>query len=106
MKYAADTTAAEGVIESVSCEKAKPKQLVLETGDKTLHFRVGKTYGMGFTDTLWYGEDHFNPCHHLEGMKAVIRYKASPDQNDDNELRWLEIRDELTPDSVVTSANR
>jgi tetratricopeptide (TPR) repeat protein len=106
MKYAEDTIAAEGVIESVSCEKSKPMQIVLESGEKSLHFRAGKTYGMGFTDTLWYGEDHFNPCHHLEGMKAVVRYKASSDQNEENEFRWLEIRDELTPNSGVAISNR
>jgi tetratricopeptide (TPR) repeat protein len=106
MKYAEDTTSVEGTIQSVICEKSKPMQLVLETGGKSLNFHAGKPYGMGFTDTLWYGEDHFNPCHHLEGMRAVLRYKVSSGQSEENEFRWLEIRDELTPNSSLASAIR
>jgi hypothetical protein len=26
---------------------------------------------IGYSDTLWYGSDHFSLCHHVEGMHAV-----------------------------------
>jgi Tfp pilus assembly protein PilF len=103
MRYAADTAAVEGIVKSISCERAKPLEVVLQIGDSNLSFRAGKINGYGFSDTLWYGTDHFNPCYHLEGMKAVVRYHPSTDQNGENELRWLEIRDELIPSSVPAS---
>ena len=103
MKYAADTMAVEGTVKSVSCEPAKPLEVVLQVGDNNSSFRAGKMFGAGFSDTLWFGTDHFTLCHHLEGMKAVARYHPSPDQNGENELRWLEIRDELIPSSVPSA---
>jgi Flp pilus assembly protein TadD len=97
MDYAKNTTAVEGIVKSVTCEKSKPMELVLQSGDKNLNFRAGKTYGVGFSDTLWYGADHFDACHHLEGMKAVVRYAPANHQAQEDEMRWLEIRDELIP---------
>lgn len=104
MKYAEGTLPAEGIVGSVTCDKSRLMELTLQTGSESVNFRAGKTYEMGFTDTLWYGEDHFDACHHIEGMKAVVRYNVS--SNGDNELRWLEIRDELTPDSHTPPASR
>jgi tetratricopeptide (TPR) repeat protein len=104
MKYAKDTMAAEGEVKSVSCEKSKPIELVLQNGDQEFEFQGGQ-YGAGFTDTLWYGKDHFNPCHHIEGLRAVVRYKLSADQPPKNEMKWLEIRDSLVPNSVPAPAN-
>ncbi len=106
MKYAQDTTAVEGTIKSTNCEKSKPMEIELQRGDETLNFRAGKQFGMGFSDTLWYGADHFTACHHLEGMSAVVRYKPSPDPSAENEFRWLEIRDELTPSAVSSGTEK
>jgi tetratricopeptide (TPR) repeat protein len=102
MKYAHDSKAVEGVVKSVTCEELKPMEIVLQNGDKILNFSSQKAYGMGFSDTLWYGADHFNPCHHLEGMNAVVRYRPPSDPTGENEMRWLEIRDELIPTSIDT----
>ena len=46
---------------------------------KLSKFRRTGPFGAGFSDTIWYGEDHFSFCHHLEGMRAVIHYKPSAD---------------------------
>ena len=100
MEYAKDTTPLEGVIQSVHCEKGKPLELVLQTGQKSMNFRSGKEFGVGFSDTLWYGADHFTPCHHVEGMNALVRYIPSPNATDETEMRWLEIRDEIIPSSL------
>jgi tetratricopeptide (TPR) repeat protein len=105
MEYAKETTPVEGIVESVHCEKSKPLEIVLRSGDKSLNFKSGKKFGMGFSDTLWYGEDHFNECYHIEGMNAVVRYAPSADQNGENEMRWLEIRDELIPTSGAAGQN-
>jgi Tfp pilus assembly protein PilF len=99
MKYAEGTTAVEGIVKSIACEKSKPQQLVLQNGGKDMTFQAAKPHGVGFSDTLWYGEDHFNSCYHLEGMNAVIRYKPSADTTVPPEFHWLEIRDELIPSS-------
>jgi tetratricopeptide (TPR) repeat protein len=100
MEYTKDTTAVEGIIQSTHCEKSKPLELVLRSGDKTLNFKSGKKFGLGFSDTLWYGEDHFSDCYHLEGMNALVRYSPSSDPAAETEMRWLEIRDELIPSSL------
>lgn len=105
MKYADGTVAVEGVVKSTTCEKSKPLALALQLGDKTLNFVADKQYGVGFSDTLWYGEDHFSTCHHLEGMHAVVRYKngsgnsATPasDPAPPTPFNWLELRDVLIP---------
>jgi tetratricopeptide (TPR) repeat protein len=105
MEYAKDTTSVEGVIQSVHCEKSKPLQVLLRSGDQILSFHSGKKFGVGFSDTLWYGEDHFSDCRHIDGMNALVRYTQSPDQNGDHEMQWLEIRDELIPTSVANGQN-
>ena len=30
-----------------------------------------------FSDTLWFGADHFNVCRHLDGLRAEIQYMPS-----------------------------
>ena len=99
MKYAADTTPIEGIVKSTVCQSGKPMELLLQTGDKELSFVAAAAHGVGFSDTVWYGEDHFNSCHHLEGFKAVVRYKSSSDQGGKPQIIWLEIRDNLIPNS-------
>jgi tetratricopeptide (TPR) repeat protein len=107
MEYAKDTTAIEGTIRSVDCEKSKPMVVVLQSAENMMKFHAGKAFGVGFSDTLWYGEDHFNPCHHLEGLNALVRYKPSTDPGGENEMRYLEIRDELIPSSIpATQADK
>jgi hypothetical protein len=49
----------------------------------------------GFSDTLWYGEDHFTGCHHLEGLRAVVRYKPSEDRQFDGDTSRAEYRENL-----------
>jgi tetratricopeptide (TPR) repeat protein len=105
MNYAAETTAVDGIVKAINCEKSKPLELVLQVGENELKFRAGKTFGYGFSDTLWFGADHFSPCYHLEGMKAVARYGASSQPNAENELRWLEIRDQLILASLAGSTD-
>jgi tetratricopeptide (TPR) repeat protein len=70
MVYAKGIAAVGGIIQSTHCEKSSPLKLVLRSGDKLLNFRNGKKFGTGFSDTLWYGEDHFDVCYHLAGMNA------------------------------------
>jgi hypothetical protein len=100
MEYAKGTTSVEGIIQSTHCEKSKPMELELQSGDKILKFHNGKSFGVGFSDTLWYGTDHFTACYHVEGMNAVVRYTPSTKPSEEEEMQWLEIRDELIPSSL------
>lgn len=62
---------------------------------KSSRFRRTGPFGAGFSDTIWYGEDHFSFCHHLEGMRAVIHYKPSADANYAGDVAEVDIRDDL-----------
>jgi tetratricopeptide (TPR) repeat protein len=85
----------EGRIESVSCSDAEhERSFVLESGSHSLTFR-GKSFAAGYSDTIWYGADHFSLCHHLEGMRAVIRYRPAADTSYAGEIVELGIRDDL-----------
>ena len=66
---------------------------------KPLTFTRDGNLPIGFSDTLWWGEDHFSACHHLAGHPAVLAYKAKEAQSP--ELVELEVRDNL-PDAAPT----
>jgi Tfp pilus assembly protein PilF len=106
MKYSEGTTAVEGIVKSTVCETGKPMELLLQSGDKELTFRDAGPLGVGFSDTVWYGADHFNDCHHLAGFKAVVRYKPSSDTSVNGQIAWLEIRDNLIPNAYPTPASQ
>ncbi|HXZ29459.1 MAG TPA: hypothetical protein VEG08_15800, partial [Terriglobales bacterium] len=48
----------------------------------------------GFSDTLWYGADHFSPCRHVQGLRAIVRYRPSSG-GDAGEIAALELRVDL-----------
>ncbi len=48
-----------------------------------------------FSDTFWWGRDHFSLCHHLTGHPVVFAYKPDTKQIED-----LEIRDELLAGTI------
>lgn len=94
-KYPGGTLAVEGVIAEVSCQKDEPMEIMLQSGDKTLTFHAGKVFSGRFSDSLWFGRDHFRYCYHLQGMKAIVRYRLHA--RGQTELVSLEILDDLTP---------
>ena len=53
---------------------------------------------IGYSDTLWYGSDHFSLCHHVEGMHAVIRYRPAVSKEYAGDWLSIELRDELPPE--------
>lgn len=85
----------EGRIKSASCsDNDHERSFVLESGGHLLTFR-GKSFVSGYSDTVWYGADHFDLCHHLEGRRAVIRYRPATDASYAGEIVELGIRDDL-----------
>jgi tetratricopeptide (TPR) repeat protein len=93
---------AEGVLKSVAC-KDQSFTITLDSEGKTLTFhRQG--FVVGFSDTLWMGHDHFTPCFHVDGLRAVARYKPSADKAYTGDLIILGLRDNLSPPARTTSA--
>jgi tetratricopeptide (TPR) repeat protein len=101
-----DTQIMQGRLTEVSCSPAghsspdhsspEPGMIFTISHDgKSLRFRRTGPFGAGFSDTIWYGEDHFSFCHHLEGMRAVIHYKPSADPSYAGDVAEVDIRDDL-----------
>ncbi len=90
------TQSITGTIKSVTCGGPE-KQLgfVVDDHGRQLTFHTKGPFAMGFSDTIWYGEDHFNLCHHLEGMRTVVRYRAPADGTYTGDAAEIEIRDDL-----------
>jgi Tfp pilus assembly protein PilF len=99
-----NTRTIEGRIVSVTCTPQNEVSTfsIASTGKPT--YRRNGPFGAGFTDTIWYGADHFTLCHHLEGMRTIVRYKAPSDASYAGDLADVEIRDDLpAPSSGSTS---
>jgi tetratricopeptide (TPR) repeat protein len=90
----ASLTRAEGVVESVLCEKSKPFELTLRQGEKRMKFQSGRSLkGMGFADTIWYGHDRFDPCRHTAGLNAIAWYSPQA-ATEPIGLEFLEFHDD------------
>lgn len=96
------TQVVEGVVKSVQCGKRAENEieeqkytLVINHDGHELTFQPKGGFGVGFSDTLWWGEDHFSSCRHIEGIRAVVHYRPSSDAKYAGELASLELRDDL-----------
>ena len=91
-----DTAAAEGTVRSIVCsENEQDWSFVLEEKGKSLTFHRKTSFPTGFSDTIWYGGDHFNHCHHIEGLRAIVHYHAPSDATYAGDIAELELRDDL-----------
>jgi len=96
-------TTVRGKIKSVTCgDKDRPGvTVVIEHDGQLLSFNGKERWRTGFSDTLWYGEDHFSLCHHLVGMQAVIGYRPSADRAYAGDLVQFEVRDDFPVSTAV-----
>jgi len=101
-----DTQTVEGTVKSVNCAD-QGWAFVLNHNGQSLTFHRKGAYVAGFSDTIWYGEDHFSLCHHLEGMRTVIRYRPPSDASYAGDIVDLGIRDDLpkVPDASKSPAS-
>jgi tetratricopeptide (TPR) repeat protein len=91
-----DAQRTEGTIRSVACkDSGRMAALTMERGSKLFTYRVGSGFPSGFSDTVWFGSDHFQMCHHLEGMRAVVFFKPSAEKEFAGDIAKLEIREDL-----------
>lgn len=91
-----DTQTIEGTVKSVTCaDQDQAWAFVVNRDGKALTFHRKGGFAAGYSDTLWYGGDHFNLCHHLEGLRAVVRYHKPADATYAGDVAEIEIRDDL-----------
>ncbi len=104
----ANTQTATGIVKSSTCDAGakQPWTLVLDDNGKEQTFHRTGRLGTGFSDTLWWGEDHFNICRHLVGLRAVVRYSPSADRTFTGNVVDLGIRDDLPPPSTSNTGLR
>jgi tetratricopeptide (TPR) repeat protein len=91
-----DSQSVTGTVQSVECSGGPENlKLVLAHDNQLLTFRRKGAMITGFSDTLWYGADHFNVCHHVEGKRAIVHYHPAADASYAGDLAEVEIRDDL-----------
>jgi Tfp pilus assembly protein PilF len=95
---------AEGTVKSVSCEP-NLLTLTLDQAGQPLIFKIKGAAG-GFSDTLWFGRDHFNPCYHVTGLRAVVRYKLGADKPSPGDVVNWGFRDDLPPGPGAVAAQQ
>jgi Tfp pilus assembly protein PilF len=96
--------AAEGKLQSVSCDEKGKNEITLQRGDDPMVFKSKGRQMIGYSDTLWYGSDHFSLCHHVQGMHAVIRYRPAVSKEYAGDWLSIELRDELPPEPQQEAA--
>jgi Tfp pilus assembly protein PilF len=94
------TQVVEGTVKSVTCggdpeNEERRFNLVIDQGGHELAFEANAGFAAGYSDTLWWGRDHFSLCHHLAGIRAVVHYKLASDPKYAGELARLDLRDDL-----------
>jgi tetratricopeptide (TPR) repeat protein len=95
---------ATGTVTSIEC--GDKHKLVVQTSDGPQTFVTsGGSVPIGYSDTFWWAGDHFSPCHHIAGIRAVVRYKSNTAKGDSlGDWTELELRDDL-PTPPSTAAN-
>jgi Tfp pilus assembly protein PilF len=96
--------AAEGKILTIACDHKGNNEITLQRGDDLMVFKSKGRQMIGYSDTLWYGSDHFSLCHHVEGMHAVIRYRPAITKDYAGDWLSIELRDELPPEPQQQAA--
>jgi Tfp pilus assembly protein PilF len=96
----AGTQVAEGAVKSVHCGRSVENEeqkytLVIEQGGHELAFQPKGGFAVGYSDTLWWGRDHFSSCLHINGVRAIVHYRPSADPKYAGELARLDLRDEV-----------
>jgi tetratricopeptide (TPR) repeat protein len=90
-----DAQSVSGMVRSVQCAGPESLTLVLIHDNRTLTFHRKGRFINGFSDTLWYGADHYDICHNVEGLRAIVRYYPAADPTYTGDLAEVEIRNDL-----------
>jgi hypothetical protein len=96
-----ETQRAEGILKGATCGDNSKWSLSLAKGEQTLTFRSTGRYLWGYSDSLWYGQDHINFCHYLEGQRTIVYYKPTVEGSYTGDIVEFEVRDDLPPTVVA-----
>lgn len=104
-----DIKSITGTVQSVTCAApGQPWTLVLSHDGKPMTFHTKGFFGFGFSDTLWWGEDHFSTCRHFEGKRAIVQYRPPADAKDDaayaGDVVEIGVRDDLPTNPVAATS--
>jgi tetratricopeptide (TPR) repeat protein len=106
-----NTQSIQGTVQSVTCAeigangKRTPQTLVLARDGHSLTFLMNGPFAVGFSDTLWWGEDHFSPCRHLDNLRAVVRYRPAADAKYAGDIAKLSVLDDLPATTSAKNAS-
>lgn len=100
-----DTQTVSGTVQSIRCGEPEAWAFVLTHDNHPLTFHRKGGFETGFSDTIWYGGDHFSLCHHLEGVRAIVRYHPAAGASYAGDVAEIEIRDDL-PSPVKSAAEQ
>jgi Tfp pilus assembly protein PilF len=90
---------ADGTVVSVACAD-NSFTVVLNQGGHPSSYHT-KSTPFGFSDTHWWGADHFTPCFHVAGLRAVVHFKPSSDAAYTGELMNVGFRDDLPQTKIA-----
>jgi tetratricopeptide (TPR) repeat protein len=94
----ANTKTVAGTVESSACGgNGQTWTLVVLHGGQPLTFHSKGGVAFGFSDTLWYGEDHFSACRHIAGLRAIVQYRPAANTNYAYDAVEVDLRDDLPP---------
>ena len=86
-------SSAEGIVKEVACN-GSDFAITLDVDGRPETFK-SKGFPVGFSDTLWVGRDHFTPCFHVVGMRALVRYRPAENNAYVGDLVYAGFRDNL-----------
>lgn len=105
------TQSMDGTVQSVQCPAPGPGKSIQPGVFTLLHeghpqaFLMNGPIAFGFSDTLWWGEDHASMCHHLEGLHAIVRYRPATKPGYAGEIAEISVLDQLPQPDVAHAKN-
>jgi tetratricopeptide (TPR) repeat protein len=83
-----------GRIQSLTCNEKDQTMAVMVDGIRTIFRMKQDNIRYQAADTIWYGPDHFSACRHLDGLRAVIRFRPASASANSSDLLELDVYDD------------
>lgn len=105
------TQSMDGTVQSVQCpapglgKSIQPGVFTLLHEGHPQAFLMNGPIAFGFSDTLWWGEDHASMCHHLEGLHAIVRYRPATKPGYVGEIAEVSVLNQLPEPDVAHAKN-
>ena len=89
---AGENVSVEGIIAVVLCTEPTALDLHLEHSGVTTKLHTGNYLKVEYYALDWQPPEDFQPCRHLEGLRAKVTYRATPGQAYAGEILTIEVR--------------